>query len=166
MRIELALGGGGGGEPCWLYLPLAGRGPWDRLLGSLSFELSELHATSLAGDLHHPGEVALASPTTLAELHADLAAELGSGARVVDLALVLPDGVRLQSHDERSLRLEAPAPEAFAPWLERLHGVAAERWRRLLPRLHQELLTGVHLALEVRPASFLVTGPESLEIPA
>ena len=158
VRIDLALGGGGG-EPCWLYLPLPGREPWRRLVGDAPFDLVELYATSECGDLLHPGEVALASPTSLDELLSAIGSELGARARVIDLALRLADGVWLSSHEERSLRLQAASgdPAAFAPWLERLFAIPAGRWRVLLPRLHEELLTGVELRLEASDQSFRVT---------
>ena len=150
--VKLALGAG---EPCWLWLPLAGRQAWRRVVDERApVTLQELDATSPRGDLMHPTEVPLASTTSLVELEAILAEELGADATVIDVRLLLQAAPRLvmAAHRERSVRFEADELAPLAGPLARLtDGVDDGRWRRVLAALRDACLGDTPLELRLGP---------------
>lgn len=162
--LQLALGETDDGV--WLHLPGAGR---EQLLALAGREqpivLVSLHASSPVGDLGHPGEVPFASETTLRELLETIGDELGDAAHVHELVIGLGGGVRVQLHEERSLRLEAVQDEALAACLALVAVVPAGRLLALFEQLRDEALTGRALRVRIEAASMTIedgvvrTGP-------
>jgi len=147
VTIDMALGGD---DTRWVYLPRPGREFWLHVVGpDTVVMLLSLHAATESADLMHPGEVPVASETTLARLLETVNESLGEEATIHELAVLVPGAtaVTMRANDERSLRLEASDDAAFAPFLTRVLSLGTERWVRILEALRAQLLTETHLRL-------------------
>lgn len=150
---------GGDDDGRWVYLDGTGVDQLPRLLrDGERFALRELHAyrpDDPSSELAHPGEVSLASPTTLGEVLAAVAGELGDGTPIATFVAGLGDGVVVRAR-QQSLRLEAASDVDLAARLARLGHADAARWLRILTLLRDEALTEKHLDLDLAEATVMV----------